>query len=389
MSIPARRRHPEGLGVLFAVKLTTNTAARFVYAFLPAIARGLGVSLSAAGVLASVRWVSGAATPLALRGIGTENRRRVAAAGAGLFGIGALVTAVAGVYAGAIVGFALMGLAKPLFDTAAQAFVSDRVPYPRRARTVGVLEATWALGFLVGAPLAGWLIARWGWTAPFWVTGVVGLALLIPVLRVVRDDADVPVAAGSIRWDRASVGFLTAGALVVGSAELIFITFAAWLESDFGFSVTGLAALATAVGVAELAAEAATVLVTDRLGKSRAVVVGLLVSAAAYLVVAAATTPAVVVTALIAGIAGFEFAIVSSISLGTELQPTARMAFLARFVVAQAAGRAVAAVGGVALFEVWGRSGVGVSAALAAVAAALVMGVAVREHGTASPSTPR
>jgi hypothetical protein len=187
-------------------------------------------------------------------------------------------------------------------------------------------------------------IDRWGWSAPFWVTGLIGLALLVPVARVVRDHADAPVVAGRIVWDRPSAGFLFVAVLLVGSAELIFITFAAWLETDFGFTVGGLAALATAIGIAELVAEGATVAVTDRLGKTRSVVTGLLLSAVGYLGVAGASSSGVTVAALVVGIAGFEFAIVSSISIGSELQRTARMAFLSRFVVAQAGGRAVAAV---------------------------------------------
>ena len=372
---------PGGFVAIVAVKLITNTSARFVYAFLPTIARGLGVSLGSAGVLASVRWAMGATTPLVIRAAGTEHRRRVALTGLGLFVFGALLTAATGVFVGAMVGFALMGVAKPVFDTAAQAFVSDRVPYARRARTVGLIESTWAVSFLVGAPAAGWAMERWGWATPFWVVGLVGAALVVPVARSFRPNADVPVATGGIRWDRSSIGFLTATVAVVGSVELVLITFAAWLETDFGFTVAGLAGVAFAIGCGELIAEGATVVITDRLGKVRSVVAGLGLSVVAYLVMAGTDSSQVAVAALVVGIAAFEFAFVSSISLATELQREARMAFLSRFVVAQASGRAVTAIAGVALFAAGGMRAVAVVAAASASVAAVVMLRVVRDHG--------
>ncbi|HSJ27678.1 MAG TPA: hypothetical protein VLB67_05660, partial [Acidimicrobiia bacterium] len=51
---------------LVALKLVLNTAVRLVYPFLPAIARGLGITVGQAGALVSVRWVAGFASPIAI-----------------------------------------------------------------------------------------------------------------------------------------------------------------------------------------------------------------------------------------------------------------------------------------------------------------------------------
>ncbi len=377
--------------VFVAGKLAVNTATRFVYAFLPAIARGLGVSLAAAGALASVRWAVGAATPAVVRVAGREHRRRILFAGLGLFAAGALVTAATGVYAGAMVGFVLMGLGKPVFDSGTQAYVADRVPYERRARALGVLETTWALSFLVGAPAAGWLIDAFGWSVPFWVATIAVLLMLGVVARLTKEDGGEPDGGepdggksgtvAPLAWDRTVRNFLVATALIVGSVEMVFITFAAWLERSHGFTIAGLAVLATAIGVGELAAEAATVAITDRLGKRRSVALGLAISVAAYVtMMVAGGSTAVAVAALVVGIAGFEFAFVSSIPLATELRPQARIRLLSRFVVAQAGGRGVAAAIAVALFEAAGMAGVALTAAATAAAAAVVVLAGVREH---------
>lgn len=368
---------------IFALaKLVSNIGTRFVYAFLPTIARGLGVPVSQVGWLASGRWAVGAVTPATVRLAGREHRRRIVATGLVVFSAGAAITAVFGVFAGAALGFVLMGLGKPLLDTGLQAATADRVTYATRARTIGVLETTWALGLLVGAPLAGWMIDRWGWEAPFWAVAIAGLALVIPA-AIAAGPAGAPestsgvklVLNGRARW------FLVAAVLIAGSAELVFITFATWLEDVHGFGLGALAALATGLGVAELAAEGTTILATDRLGKARAVAFGMMTSAAGFAALAVGSNslpPAL--GGLVVGVAGFEFAIVSSISLATELVPKSRVQLLSRMVVAQALGRAAAAVVGLSVYALVGMAPVGLVAAATSLAAAWVVGFRVREH---------
>ena len=165
------------LAYLTGLRLVLNTAFRLVYPFLPVIARGLGVPLSQAGYLVSARWIAGMATPGVIATVGRgEARRRVIVTGTAMFIVGALVTAATGVYLGALVGFVLMGLAKPTYEVASQSYISDRVPYATRARSLAVFELAWAGSLLIGAPFAGWLIARGDWTTPFWVLG--GLAVV-------------------------------------------------------------------------------------------------------------------------------------------------------------------------------------------------------------------
>ena len=113
------------LSLLTASRLLINTAHRLVYPFLPVIARGLGISLEQAGLLVSVRWAGGLATPGVSATVGSgERRKRQIFGGLGLFVAGAAVTAASGVFVGALVGFALMGIAKPSFDVAAQAYLA-------------------------------------------------------------------------------------------------------------------------------------------------------------------------------------------------------------------------------------------------------------------------
>ncbi|MGH8949622.1 MAG: MFS transporter, partial [Acidimicrobiia bacterium] len=184
------------MATLLFLKLVANIGFRFVYPFLPAIARGLGIDLTQAGALVSVRWAGALTTPAVMSFSGGQGRsRRLLVAGLTIFAVGSIVTAWTGVFAGAVIGFALLGLAKPMIDVSSQVYVSERVAYEERARYLGILEIAWAGGLLIGAPLAGWLIENWSWEAPFWVVGSLG-ALGIGLAMFFLDQKDHPFSSG-------------------------------------------------------------------------------------------------------------------------------------------------------------------------------------------------
>jgi len=374
------------LAYLVASRLVLNTAHRFAYPFLPAISRGLGVSLEQGGLLLSARSLAGLATPLVVATVGRgERRRRTLALGLALFALGAAVTAAAGVYAGAVVGFALFGLAKPLFDVSGQAFIADRTPYRRRGRYIAIFETTWALALLVGAPAAGWLIARLGWRAPFWVVAALTLiALAILPWAIDRDaarDKEAPLAR--LRFDRSTVLLLVVIFLLMFAAEVSFVVFGAWLEDRFGLSLVALGGAATAVAVAELAGEGASFAFTDRLGPRRSVSIGLIICIAAFALLGPASgSLASGMAALVLAFFGFEFAMVSALPLATEVAPDARTRFLALVVVALSASRAVAAAIAPPLFS-WGGFAANSTASAIAGALALAILFGVTEHRSA------
>jgi DHA1 family inner membrane transport protein len=114
------RRVRSSLGFLSAERFVMNTAYRFVYPFLPVIARGLGVPLEQAALLVSARHIAGLATPAVIRVVGYRPRRLIGT-GLVLFIAGSAVTAATNAYIGALIGFALIGIAKPVFDVSSQA----------------------------------------------------------------------------------------------------------------------------------------------------------------------------------------------------------------------------------------------------------------------------
>ncbi|MDX2344226.1 MAG: MFS transporter [Acidimicrobiia bacterium] len=377
-------RFRASLGYLSGLRLIINTAARFVSFFLPAIARGLGVPLEQAGDLISIRWAAGLPTPFFMTAMSRGRpRRNLIGLGLGLFAVGSLITAATSVYVGAVVGFIMMGVAKPLFDVSSQAYLADRVPYDKRGRVLGIFELTWAGGLLVGAPLAGWMIRTSGWRSPFWLLGgLLAVGALAMGRLLDKDTGDVHGSEGRLRLDRPSAAFLVVAALYAMAAELMFVVLGAWLEDSFGLSLVAAGGIAVFIGLAELSGEAAMTAFSDRIGKRRSVVAGILIAAAGFaaFAVASASLAGGVAAAMLAYF-GFELAIVSGVPYASEIHPHARARFLAWMVVGWSLGRTLGSAIGPRLYV-----GSGIATAALVAAALNLAAVAVFAWGGAPDS---
>lgn len=372
------------LWYLVVTRLVVNTAHRFLYPFLPAIARGLGISLEQAGLMLSARSIAFVATPAVVSTVGRGERRvRLAAFGLSLMAAGALITAASGVPAGALVGLFLLGLGKPSFDAAAQSYVADRTPYSRRARYLSILELTWAGGMLIGAPAAGWLIAAHGWRAPFWAVAALLAVAAATASRILDGDTgDTGARLGRFRPGRQGKALLLTGLLFSLAAETTFIVFGAWLEDGFGLTAAGLGLAAMTVAIAELAGEGSVLVFADRLGPRRMVALGLGASVAGYLGIALASGSLVGgLTVVAAAFVAFEITIVSTVPLASEAEPAGRARFLAWLMVAVGIGRAAGDALGPLLYGWKGFGATGLASALVAGLALLTLLVAVDEPG--------
>jgi len=380
------------IAYLTGTRLGLNTAHRFVYPFLPTIARGLGVSLARAGLLVSARSLAGVATPAVVAALGRgDRRRRLAAAGLAMFTLGAITAAAAGVYAGALVGFVLLGVGKSVFDVAARAYVADRTPFHARARALSIMELTWSAALLLGAPAAGWLIDRLGWRAPFWVFAAVAAASLLAIGWSLEPDRGGPAAPARLSLTRSAAALLGVGFLISFAAEVTFVPFGAWLEDDFGLSLVALGGAATLIAAAEFAAEGTTLAFVDRLGKKRSVAAGIVISMAAFALVAPASASlSGGLSVLAVGFFGFELSFVALLPLATESVPAARAGFLAAMEVAFYTARASGAALGPWLFS---RGGFAANTLTAAAVDLLAVGLLWRfvteDAGSAAPPASR
>jgi len=371
------------VGLLTASKLVLNSGFRFVYPFLPALGRGLGVDLQQMGLVLSVRWGVGFTAPIAVRAVAPRGQsRRLLITGLAVFAFGSFVTAVSGVFVGAIIGFAFMGLGKPLFDIGAQTHVSERVPYARRGRVLGILEMSWAGGFLIGAPVAGWLIDRGGWDLPFWTVGSAAL-LLVGVVGWLFAGAAASTANGATGTDRPwsqSLVFLITVAASAAALEIVLVTMGAWLEGAFGLTLAALAGVGSLIGVAELTGEGLMVAFIDRIGKRNAFALALSTAAAALVVLSFVSDRAgPSLFAMFVVMMTLELAVISAIPLASEFRPSNRSRFLSWWLVAGGIGRIFADLVSPRLYETSGMPMVSRVAAVTALMGAALLMIGVRE----------
>jgi predicted MFS family arabinose efflux permease len=96
------------------------------------------------------------------------------------------------------------------------------------------------------------------------------------------------------------------------------------------------------IGAAELLGESLTASFADRLGLKRSIIIGIILSAMCYgiLPFSSQTLPRAFISLFVLFLV-FEFTIVSSLSLSTELLPTSRATMMSGFFAAAGLGRVI------------------------------------------------
>ncbi len=382
-TFPAEVR--QRITLLTLARTAANGCFRFAPPYLATIASGLDVSLDTIGIAVAVSELSGLMSPLT--GSIAERFHRRTAMAAGLFGVAAGATLAAASQHVAMLAVALVVLAqsKVLFDLGLGAWVSDRVPYERRGRVIGLTETSWALGLLVVVSLLGLLTAVSSWRVGYAAAAALVAVMAVLVRRTVADDlghgqeharAERPE---HVRVPAAGWALVGAALCLMASSQVLFVTFGSWLDDHHGIDPSGIAALAFGLGFAELFSSVSASRVADRWGKERAGAVGALVMVPAALVLAAGhDTLMLGLPALVVAIAAFEFAIVSIIPLGTQMVAGAPAFGMSVMLAAGTLGRALSSIPATRVYTRVGMAWPAIMCAvLAAGAAAGLRGVAV------------
>jgi predicted MFS family arabinose efflux permease len=372
--------------VLFPfIRGVINTGFRMVYPFLPEIARALDVSIEQVALAITARSLIGISGPFVGSAGDVLGRRRGMLLGLLLFAAGSLVVALWPTYPGLVIALILGAVGKIVFDPAMQAYLGDQVEYDRRGRAIAITEFGWSGAALIGLPLSGWIIARAGWMSPFGVLGVLGLglalllALMLPEARVSRlVRFSLRSAIATISSSPSALAALGIAFLLSIGNEVINIIYGVWLEDSFGLQIAALGAASAVIGVAELTGEGFVVFWTDRIGKRRAVGIGLsLIALTGLALPLAHGSLSGALIGLFFFYITFEFTFVSLISLVTEITPTSRATLMAGNITAAAGGRALGALAGPLLFK-FGLLANGTATTLAAALCLLLLSRFVR-----------
>lgn len=374
--------------LLTAARLLLNTAARLIFPFKPEIRRGLGVSVAQFDQIVALGSLAGLLGPWLAPLSERFGRRRLLAAMLLVFSLGCGIAAGArgALWFGA--ALLLITLGKVVYDPIMQTHLGDTVPYGRRSRAIAVTELAWSLALLVGAPLAGVLIGRFGWNAPYVVLAVLGVAVAPLLARRLpesrpADGRRPDVARRLLEALRGRPGiFALAGAMLLAMAanQMLFISYAEWLQERFQLSLGQLGLTAFVIGSAELLGEGIVGWAGDRVGKRRLVLWAGALSAPAYLAVPFLDAGlASVMGAIFVVFVLFEITFVGLVPIFTELTPQARSASLAVFALTLPLGRTVGSLAAAPVQALGGMTATGIVAAATTLLVVLAIALTVRE----------
>jgi predicted MFS family arabinose efflux permease len=368
--------------IFMLVRTILNTMHRIVYPFLAVFARGLGVEYTTLSFVVTLRAFIGMFAPV-LGTIADQRGRRFGMLLAiFLFIAGVGLVAVAPSFWTFSLALLLASLSKSLFDPSMQAYFGDRIPYERRGTALAITEGSWSLAFVAGIPLMGWLIARFGWNAPFPLLAGLGFVMFAVIWRIVPRNDDHSQSAGtSLKNVRAVLTNIPALAGIsialwaTAANELVNLIFGVWLEDSFGLKIAALAGASAVIGFSELSGEGLVALTTDRLGKPRALTLGLIgnILASLLLPIVGRTEIGALVGLFLFYIT-YEYVLVSHIPLMTEVMPKARATLLSFNVMGHSFGRVIGALVATFIYQTFGFFPVALTAILFNVFALLALG---------------
>jgi predicted MFS family arabinose efflux permease len=268
-----------------------------------------------------------------------------------------------------------------MFDPSMQAYFGDRIPYAQRGTALAVTEGAWSLAFIIGVPVVGFLIDKFGWSAPFPVFTMLGLGIFFVIWRIIpSEDSHHEPTSNSRDGYRAvftSIPALAGISIAMWASagnELINVIFGIWLEDSFGLKIAALAGASAVIGISELSGEGLVALTTDKLGKSLALSIGLIGNAlASILLPIIGHTQAGALIGLFFFYITFEYVLVSHIPLMTELVPSARATMLSVNVTGHSLGRGAGAFLAAFIYQRYGFVFVALTAVLFNVAALLAL----------------
>lgn len=377
------------VAVLTLSRLFVNTGLRMVYPFMPAIARGLGVTVVALAPLIALRGFAGLLSPIFGPLSERYGRRPVLILSMILFAAGCLVILIWPEFWALGVSLLVIATAKVVYDPAMQAYIGDVVDYDKRGRILSITELSWAGAFFLGIPAIGFVIDRQGWTAPFFWLAILAIAGAVMLWRV------LPGPAADRRTSKATTLKLTFKVikkekviwaaslyllLVMAANELLLVIYGFWMEDNFALSLTTLGLATAVIGAAELSGELVTAASVDRIGKRRFILITGLATAVMYIAVPfASLSLAAALATLFVLFLFFEMTVVGGVPLLTELVPAARGIVMSVALAAGGVGRAMGALIGPRIWLQGGMEALGLTSAAMMIISMVILALWIRE----------
>jgi len=270
---------------LFVVALALFTDTLLYYLLvplLPAYARLYGLNQMGVGVLFGSYAAALLVGTYPLGKLADRVGRRGPMLG-GLLGLFAttLLFAFARSYPLLILARVLQGLSATATWTAGMALIADHFPQSARGRAMGTVFAFANLGVLAGPTLSGWLSQHFGLRAPFLGAAVLALvdaAARITLLKDVPAARDTRMGFRDLMKNGTIRVFAGAMAMGAGLLALLESTLPLHLDHALHMAPTAIGLCFGAAAVTHMISSPLMGAVSDRLGRDRVLVAGLLLA---------------------------------------------------------------------------------------------------------------
>jgi MFS family permease len=182
--VTAKKLYPRTALALFTALNLLNYADRSIlFSVQPLVQTEFHLSSTQLGILSSAfLGCYMVAAPLTGRLAHRYPRKWILAAGAVLWSLLTLLTAVTFNYTELLVRHTLVGVGEATFSTIAPTLVSDLFPQEQRGRVLGVFYLAIPVGTALGYLLGGHLAPTHGWRFPFYLAAAPGFLLAIAIL---------------------------------------------------------------------------------------------------------------------------------------------------------------------------------------------------------------
>ncbi|MGB7556098.1 MAG: MFS transporter [Candidatus Korobacteraceae bacterium] len=171
--------------LLTALNFLNYIDRNVLFAVQPLIQKEFRLSDEQVGFLTSAFFVCYMiAAPLIVPLADRFPRRRIMAAGAFVWSLATLLSAVTHNYDELLLRHIIVGIGEATFVAISPAFLSDLFPEAVRGRIMGLFYLATPVGSALGYLVGGFLGNRYGWRAPFLVSALPGFLLALGVLAL-------------------------------------------------------------------------------------------------------------------------------------------------------------------------------------------------------------
>ena len=360
---------------LSAVNFIVGMGAFLTVGLIEPIADDFNVTDAQSGALLTTYAILYAIlSPLLVSLTGTIGRRRVLAMGLAVFGLSALISAIAPTLTTLHLSRGLAAMGAGVITPVTAAVAAMLTAPERRARTLAAVFAGLTIAQAVGIPIGGWVAYTFGWRYAFAIVAILSVPALILLWRIVP--AGLSFAPVSLRdlsrtlRDGPLMAAVLFTATFLGAIFVLYTYFAPLLAADMGFGRDGITLALFIFGLGAIAGNFVGGALSDKIGAPRTLLILTIAQIAALPLYSflPLPTPALMAYTFAWSVIGWSFGAAQQVRL-VSLDPARAPVLLSLNAACIYVGAAGGAALGGAVIERASVSALGVTAALVMIAA--------------------